>query len=261
MEFIWLVCLGVGVGFISAFFGVGGGIVMVPILNIFYPHFDQHFIIATSLSVIFINSIINTYNFKKSISVKWKTVLYIALSSVISAFLTAEFAKSIDSRILKWIFVFFITLVAGLLLFRSTPNTEQKPYKSQVLFYFYHILIGVLTGFISAITGLGGGAIIVPLMIYLLFIPMNQVSAYSNAIMIFTTLSGTLAYMMSKTPEINYTTFGFVIPILTLTITFGSFFGSKFGVKLNQKVDQKIIKKSFAALLLLAAMKTVNGLL
>ena len=227
MEFILLLILGVAVGFISSFFGVGGGIVMVPLLNLFFPELDQKYIIATSLSVIFINSMVNTYNFKKSVQLHWNTVFTIAFSSVIFAFITANYAQVISSVVLKWIFVVFLLITISLLLKKREENLDDKA-ESQLKKVMFKILIGVIAGFISAITGMGGGAIIVPLMLYWLHTEMKSVSAYSNAVMIFTTCSGMLSYLLTKAPEVSMPSVGYVLPFVALFIILGSCFGCIF---------------------------------
>jgi uncharacterized membrane protein YfcA len=231
---------------------------MVPLLHYVFPELPHLFIVATSLAVIFPNSIINVYNFSKHISIDWKKIIIIAFFSMSSGFIFAELAKDIPGFYLKLFFVVFILFMA-VYMSKKHPSTDKKNNFSPKS-YSYPI-IGLSAGMISAFTGLGGGVVIIPLLILLLKLPTHKLSAYSNGIMLFTTLASVLSYTLSETEPIKFFTTGYVIPKLAILILVGSFIGSRFGVKLNQKLPPLILKRSFAALLLIVAVEMVIKLL
>lgn len=108
------------------------------------------------------------------------------------------------------------------------------------------IVIGVVAGFIGGIAGVGGGLIIVPFLI--MFMGMSQHEAQGTSI-------GTLVFPIAVFAAINYSKAGFVnwkyVIFLTLTFMIGSYFGSKLAVE----IEPKMLKRVFATVLVLGAIK------
>lgn len=108
------------------------------------------------------------------------------------------------------------------------------------------IVIGVIAGFIGGIAGVGGGLIIVPFLI--MFMGMSQHEAQGTSI-------GTLVFPIAVFAAINYSKAGFVnwkyVIFLALTFMIGSYFGSKLAVD----IEPKMLKRVFATVLVLGAIK------
>lgn len=110
-----LLCIGLAAGILSGLVGVGGGIIMVPLL--LWIGLSQHEAQGTSLAVLSIPvTAIAALNYYKQGYVDWKYALIIAVFFVVGAFLGSKIAVSIDQKILKKIFGVILLLVAGKML-------------------------------------------------------------------------------------------------------------------------------------------------
>ena len=115
---ISLVIIGLLGGILSGFMGVGGGVVMIPLM-ILLLGFNQHEAQGTSLAVLAIPvTFLAAYNYYNEGHVNWRFALVIALAFVVGGFIGSKFAVTINQGILKKIFA-VILLVAALKLFFS----------------------------------------------------------------------------------------------------------------------------------------------
>ena len=114
------------------------------------------------------------------------------------------------------------------------------------------LVLGVIVGILSAILGVGGGFIMVPVMVYLLRMPMHVVVGTSLFQTLFTCVNVTI--MQANT---NHT----VDFILALILLLGSTIGAQFGVKISRKLKADQLKILLATLVLLVMVKMLLGLL
>lgn len=115
--FLILVIIGLLAGIFSGLLGVGGGVVMIPLM-VFALGFTQHQAQGTSLAVLAIPvTFIAAYNYYEAGHVNWKYALIIAVTFVAGAYLGSKLAVSIDQVLLKKIFGFVLLVVAIRLIF------------------------------------------------------------------------------------------------------------------------------------------------
>src|SRR5210317_812438 len=104
MEIYLLVFItGIGVSFISTLFGLGGGIIMVPILSLILPYSHLE-AVATSLATIIMVASFNTYNFNKNNVIVWSIVPWIALTSIVFGFISPKISVILNETVLVIIF-------------------------------------------------------------------------------------------------------------------------------------------------------------
>ena len=112
-----LICIGLAAGILSGLVGVGGGIIMVPLLVYFFG-FGQHEAQGTSLAVLAVPvTAIAAYNYYKGGFLDWRYAGIIALCFIVGVYLVSKFAVTIDQKVLKKIFAVILLLVAGKMLF------------------------------------------------------------------------------------------------------------------------------------------------
>lgn len=265
MIFLGLIITGLLVGVFSSFFGVGGGILIVPALYTFFEFLPPQVVIATSLSLIFFNSCINTFNFVRSgIRPNFSFILPIAFAMVFGVIVGGKMALLLPPKTVKLIFSVFVFGIAirTLLVKLKDESTGDWSPKTDLKSRVIALFVGAIGGVVAGMTGLGGGAVLVPLFITVLHIPFRFISAYSNACMAIGTLAGMLTYLIEPTPTFifNYEILemgqvGFVNFSIVAALFIGSSFSSKFGVKLVKKVDPTLSKKLFAVLLIIISIK------
>jgi uncharacterized membrane protein YfcA len=111
-----LLCIGLLAGLLSGLIGIGGGIIMVPLLLLL--GMSQHESQGTSLAVLSVPvTAWAAFNYYKEGYVDWKYAAIIAVFFVIGGYIGSKFAIQIDEKILKKIFGFILLLVAGKLIF------------------------------------------------------------------------------------------------------------------------------------------------
>ena len=111
-----LIVIGLLAGMLSGLVGVGGGIIMVPLLILFLG-FSQHQAQGTSLTVLVVPvTALAVFNYYKQGYINWKYALVIALFFVIGGYFGSKLAVSIDQKILKKIFSIVLLLVGVKLL-------------------------------------------------------------------------------------------------------------------------------------------------
>lgn len=111
-----LLCIGLLAGILSGLVGVGGGIIMIPLLVMM--GMSQHQSQGTSLAVLAVPvTAIAAFNYYKEGYVDWKYAAVIAIFFVIGGFIGSKFAVQIDQKILKKIFGIILLFVAGKLIF------------------------------------------------------------------------------------------------------------------------------------------------
>ena len=235
---------GIGVSFISTLFGLGGGIIMVPILSLILPssHLEA---IATSLATIVMVATFNTYNFNKKDVIVWKVVPWIALTSSIFSFSAAKAAVYLPQNILIIIFLVFIFWVAARTFLINDKNVTKE--RKHIAF---PLGIGSLSGTISGFTGIGGGGITTPLMLISGITKNIQAAPTSNAIMIFTALFASLSYALMENVSESALVFGYIHFDTSILLFLGSAIFSRFGVKLNN-VFPLFWRKTILGLILL----------
>lgn len=257
-DFLVLITLGLFVGILSAFFGIGGGIIMVPAIAVIFPSLNQQYVLASSLGVIFINSIINTYNLSRGLLLDWKIINPIAISSIIFSFLTTQYAQQISSSSLKLIFALF-SLFVSVWIFKGNTAPKDKAKKNNLLLISS---IGFFSGLISGLTGVGGGLVVIPLLLKLTNVSIKSVSVYSNAIMIFTAFSGVVSFAIGK-PKMTteFYSIGYILPALIAIVLIGSFIGSKIGATINQKVNSSTYRIALSLLVFIIAIKMLLSII
>jgi uncharacterized protein len=115
-TFLLLLLIGLSAGIISGMVGVGGGIIMVPLLLLLGV--SQHQAQGTSLAVLALPvTFLAAYNYYQKGYVDWKFAIVIAIFFVIGGFIGSKFAVSVDQKILKKIFGVLLLVAAGQLFF------------------------------------------------------------------------------------------------------------------------------------------------
>lgn len=260
-----LIVSGLGTGILSTLFGVGGGTIIVPVLYFLYPELPPTLVIGTSLGVILVNSLLNTYLFHKKGFLPSKQVI-IALGAGMAIGGMAGFyaAELLSARFIK-IFLACVLLIVSFRLVRKKKITGEQsaapPAQNAPLLFG----TGTLGGVISGMTGLGGGSILTPILIEFFKTPLNKIPAFTNVAMAFAAISGIIKSMtLSKAGlDIPYASYsiGHVHIMFIGVIFLGAFFGAKIGIYLGNKIPQRKAELLFSLFLFLVSSKLFHSAL
>ena len=111
-----LVLIGILAGILSGLVGVGGGVIMVPLLVLLLG-FNQHQAQGTSLAVLVVPvTAVAVYTYHKEGFIDWRYVGIIAMFFVIGGYFGSKIAVSLDQKMLKKVFGFILLLIAGKML-------------------------------------------------------------------------------------------------------------------------------------------------
>lgn len=124
--------------------------------------------------------------------------------------------------------------------------TQQKSKKMELQTVLILLLIGLFAGVLSGVIGIGGGIVIVPALVY--FIGFSQRTAQGTSLAILLLPIGLLGV-------IQFYKAGYVDVKVTAVIALAFFIGSYFGSRIALNVSQEILKKCFAILLIIIAVK------
>ena len=251
--FILYLCLGAVAGIVSGLFGLGGGVVIVPILIFtfsaqnFSPEVLTHMAIGTSLATIAVTSISSVASHHKHGLVIWPVALWLSPGIVVGAALGASFAISITGLFLQFTFGIFLCCVA---LVMAIPSKSSLVVAMPG--YIGRSFIGSVIGFFSSLFGIGGGSLSVPYFSWTQM-PMRNAVATSAACGLPIALSGAIVYTVQGlgSQELPDKTIGFVYAPAFFGIIVASVFFAKVGARLAYQLPSEILKKCFSLLLLL----------
>lgn len=234
-----LVGLGIIVGFVASFIGIGGGAFIVPILIFVFNEAPMNAIIGVSLATIFFNSVLISFSFYKKLGVKsfFDSKRFI-IGTIPGSILGAVLLTYIPEKNVKLLFSFFL-LVQAFKLITKAFKDQEIPTPVKELSYE---LIGFLGGMISSLTGLGGGAVFVPLIKSATNIKTKDITMVSNHVMVLATFIGLIPILFSKDlTNLPFKTYelGMVNFMMVAVIVLGGFVSRPIGLRLNDKMNEK----------------------
>jgi uncharacterized membrane protein YfcA len=262
-EWIIYPPLGVLVGIIAGLLGVGGGVVIVPILvfvfnaNAFSPQHIMQVALATSLGSIVFTSVASFMTHHRHGAVRWNIVQGITLGILIGTFSGTWLAAQLSTRALKIFFACFLYYVAATML----SNFKPKPSR-QLPGLLGMNAVGAVIGVVSSLVGIGGGALSIPFMMWC-NIPVHHAIGTSAAIGFPIAVAGTIGYIVNGLPIVGLPTpsLGYLYLPALFGIAFFSFFTAPFGARLAHKTPIVILKRVYAVFLVIFATRILWGTL
>ncbi|MGL4256643.1 MAG: sulfite exporter TauE/SafE family protein [Microbacterium sp.] len=187
----FLGCVGIGLlaGLLSGLFGVGGGTVIVPLLVLALA-FDQRLAAGTSLAAIVPTAAVGVVSYALHDAVAWIPGLLLAAGAVVGAQVGTWLLPRLSITFLRWAFVGFLVLVI-VSLFVVIPSREAT-LDLTVLSGIGLVVLGVVTGIVAGLIGVGGGIIVVPALMVLFGTSDLIAKGTSLLMMIPTAVSGTI---------------------------------------------------------------------
>lgn len=251
--------LGALAGVLAGLFGIGGGLILVtalvwllPGLGIPTPHL-MHVALATSLGAIVLTALASAKAHRRRGSILWPSVLRLLPGLLIGGVLGAQIAGHLSGRWLQWGVIGFC-LVAAWEMWRpkaqaSAADPDQSPTQ------FVLVPAGLVIGLISALVGIGGGSMTVPLLIHLGARPVRAVGT-SAACGLPIALAAATGFMWTKAPIVNplpEAMIGFVHVPMALTLGLTSVLFAPLGARLAHALPGASLRRGFAVLLVLVA--------
>jgi uncharacterized membrane protein YfcA len=262
LIFTYLV-VGALAGLLAGLFGIGGGMVIVPVLVItfevlqFSPEVLTHMAVATSLATIAFTSMSSVWTHHQKKAVDWHLVKQLSVGILVGAVLGVLTADALSGTSLQVVIGVFALLMAAQMGFGLKPKpTRSLPETKGML------TTGGLIGWSSALFGIGGGSLTVPFLTWCNH-PMQRSVATAAACGFPIALVGSFSNLLIgwDNPYLPETSAGYIyLPALAgIVVTSVPF--AKLGANLAHKLSAEILKKLFAILLVIVAIKFLTGAL
>ncbi len=282
-NILLLLGLGGGVGFLSGLFGVGGGFLMTPLLIM--AGIPSTVAAATDSNQIVAASTSGTFAHYRLGNVDLKMGVLLLVGGVVGGTLGVQFIKVLRAMgnadfVIKVTYVIMLGVIGSYMFVESLqsmrkavpeevkPREPQRPSvyarlvqslpwqmrfeKSGVtLSPIMPLVLGTFVGILAAIMGVGGGFIMVPVMVYMLRMPMHVVVGTSLFQILFTCINVTFMQAVS-----NHT----VDLVLAIILLIGSTLGAQFGVKVSRRLKADQLKILLASIVLLVMVQMLVGL-
>ena len=261
-----LLSLGVAVGAIGSTVGIGGGILLVPILLILFPDAEPAVITSMSLTAVVLNALSATTGYRRLGWQDTRTGAVLVAAAVPAAIGGAFLTRNIERGSFE--VVFGVALVLGGLYLgwrgRSLPRvttpslrgTARRITDRKLQVYVYRVreglaaAIALVAGFIAAFFGIGGGIINVPVMMLVLKMPSRMAIATSQLELMIASAAALLVHLTVTFGEWDPWIRGLILGIGTLT-------GAQIGVRAAGKASGRLVLLIIAVVLFLSGARQI----
>ncbi|HET9202381.1 MAG TPA: sulfite exporter TauE/SafE family protein [Acidimicrobiia bacterium] len=239
-----LVLIGFAAGILSGGFGVGGGIVLVPLLVA--VGMGRHRAHATSLASIFPIAAAGAIVFALSGEVDIGLGVAVGLGGVVGSIGGASLMNRMSTRSLS-IFFALVLLAAGIRMIVSSDPLPSSSGLDDLTLAAIAFGIGLVSGFFAGVAGVGGGVVIVPATVMLLGFSQHQAQGTSLLAIILTSVAATI--INRKNRRVSLTD--------AVTVGLGGVAGSLLASRAALGIDGRILSIGFGVLAVLVALRTL----
>ena len=253
-----MILTAIPVGFVAGLFGIGGGLITVPFFYYIFgtlgidQQYIMHLAVGTSFSIIIPTSIVSVLTHHKFKAVDFNVVKSYGIFVIVGVIIGTIFAATFKTKSLV---LFFSIVIFFLGIYLLLIKEKEQNVISEMKLYL-KIILGSIVGFISAITGIGGAVMNVPILKFFGY-SINKAIGSAAAIGFLIALFGATGFLISgsylKTNLpfsigfLNLPAFLIFIPITT--------FMARLGARTVHKIDKNKISKLLGVFLLIVAAK------
>ena len=241
IDQLWLIPLGFAAGLLGSMIGLGGGIIVVPVLT--FLGFPPTVAASNSLFAALSNATASTISYSKQKRIEYSLGLKLGLLSIPGTVLGAIISTDIAPDIFKILFGFVLIASAVYIFLRKKIETKEKTISKQMI--VFAIGASFFAGVISSFFGIGGGIIFVPLMVVGMGMAMKKAAPTSQMILLFASLSGVIVHSLLGHPDF----------LQAGLLSIGSFIGGLVGARLSIDIKERYLQILVSAVIVIAAAK------
>ena len=241
IDQLWLIPLGFAAGILGSMIGLGGGIIVVPVLT--FLGFPPTVAASNSLFAALSNATASTISYSKQKRIEYYLGLKLGLLSIPGTVLGAIISTDVAPDIFKILFGFVLIASAAYIFLRKKIETKEKTISKQMI--VFAIGASFFAGIISSFFGIGGGIIFVPLMVVGMGMAMKKAAPTSQMILLFASLSGVIVHSLLGHPDF----------LQAGMLSVGSFIGGLVGARLSIDIKERYLQILVAVVILIAAAK------
>jgi hypothetical protein len=239
-----LALIGLTAGLLSGGFGIGGGIVMVPLLVA--VGLDRHRATATSLAAIIPIAIAGAVAFGVSGEINLELGLFIGVGGVVGSILGASLMNRMSARSLTIVFGLILLAAALRMIAGGDPLPGSGDFDQPVQIAIA-IGIGLISGFFAGVAGIGGGVVIVPATVLLLGFGQHEAQGTSLVAIVLTAIAGTVVNLRNKRVRLGD----------GLAAGLAGVVGSVVGAQVALAINGETLSLVFGVLVLALAVRTL----
>ncbi len=241
IEELWLIPLGFTAGLLGSIIGLGGGIIIVPVLTFF--GFPPALAASNSIFAVFSNAIASSISYAKQRRIEYSIGLKLGLLSIPGTVVGALVSSEITPSIFKILFA-LILISASVYIF-SKRKIEPKRYNISKQIMILAIGASFVAGIMSGLFGIGGGIIFVPLMVVAMGLSMKNAAPTSQFILLFASASALVTHTLLGHPDFYQ----------ALLLSVGAFVGGLVGARLSLEIKENSLKILISIVMVAAAVK------
>ena len=252
VDFLLYMLAGVFVGLASGLFGIGGGTIAVPaMLPLFAAQgldrdVAMHLAVASSMATIVVTGLSSARAHWRLGNILWDALPWLVGGLVLGALLGTQVVARLGGDTLRLIFSIFVLLLAARMLLGGQPRPARIMLPRAVM-----TLTGTVIGAISALVGIGGGAMVVPFLAWT-GVQMREAVGTSAASGVFLALAGTIGFIFAGSGEeqLPALSTGYIYWPAVVGITAASIFMAPVGARLANRLPQVWLRRAFAVFLI-----------
>lgn len=245
-------------GVLAGLLGVGGGIVIVPVLFLLFPLLGvepdivMHLAVGTSLATIIPTSIMSARAHHKKGGVDLDLLKSWAPAIFLGVIIGGYLGSNTKSDTLTMIFAIVAIIVAINMVFRKEGFKLSDTFPSGIL----RSIMGFIIGGFSVVMGIGGGTLSVPTLTLFNY-PIRRAVGTASAIGLIIALPGTITFILSGlgTPGLPSGSFGYLNILGFLSIVPATMITAPIGAKIAHAIDPSKLRLAFAFFLFLTSMR------
>ena len=241
IDQLWLIPLGFAAGLLGSMIGLGGGIIVVPVLT--FLGFPPTVAASNSLFAALSNATASTISYSKQKRIEYSLGLKLGLLSIPGTVLGAVVSTDVAPDIFKLLFGFVLIASAAYIFLRKKIETKEKTVSKQMI--VFAVGVSFFAGIISSFFGIGGGIVFVPLMVVGMGMAMKKAAPTSQLILLFTSLSGVVVHSLLGHPDFLQAGF----------LAIGSFVGGLVGARLSIDIKERYLQILVSVVIVIAAVK------
>ena len=236
-----LLLLGASVGLLSGFFGIGGGVITIPILLLL--GYETKDAIGVSVVQMVFSSAYGSYINNKKGTLDIPLVMTIGIGGFLGGLFSGGITSSFSDKTLEIIFLFFVVLAIIRMFFKTKEHKDQRELNKVLLF-----VIGFVLGAVSMTIGVGGSILLVPILVGFLHVEIKKAISAGLFFVVFSSISGLISHAFSRSIDFQS---GIIIGMASLL-------GVYIGIILKDKVDSVLQKRLLVGFYLLIVIYLIN---
>lgn len=244
--------LGLLVGCLGTLMGIGGGIILIPVLLTTFPHLTPSEVTAISLFCVATNASVGSISYFIKKKVHIPSAILFSLASLPGAWLGVQLNSLFDRNTYEFVFGVFL-FVIGIYLILKKPrphvNADMAQWNPSPKKYFYGVLGSFFVGVFASVLGLGGGIIHVPFLIEVMQFPAHVAVATSHSILAVSTGVASIEHYINGTLRTDQA--------FMYSIAAGIVLGAPIGAKISSKIKGSTIIKLLGGAMILAAFRLI----